>query len=175
MTNPLARLRRSFGSLQKRILSETRTTRPHSKQQQRSFGSQLPGLRTPKFWGAAGASLNFGIVGASLYDAADGSLDRVSLNMTGALAVWSLLFMRWSWRIVPRNHLLFLCHFVNVGAQSFQWHRKWQSLQFSSCGREIISVEGGESRSFAPSSSSAEKKSIAAASDVFGRGEEIIC
>ena len=43
--------------------------------------------------------------------------------MTAALCVYSLTFMRYSLAVTPKNYLLFLCHFVNEGAQLTQGYR----------------------------------------------------
>ncbi|CAL1285202.1 unnamed protein product [Larinioides sclopetarius] len=40
--------------------------------------------------------------------------------MTLALCIYSLLFMRFAWRVQPRNLLLFACHFTNECAQITQ-------------------------------------------------------
>uniref|UniRef100_A0A914EE66 Mitochondrial pyruvate carrier n=1 Tax=Acrobeloides nanus TaxID=290746 RepID=A0A914EE66_9BILA len=40
--------------------------------------------------------------------------------MTVALLVYSSVFMRFAWKVQPRNLLLFACHFTNVNAQSGQ-------------------------------------------------------
>ena len=43
--------------------------------------------------------------------------------MTGALCIYSATFMRYSLAVTPKNYLLFLCHFVNEGAQLTQGYR----------------------------------------------------
>jgi len=43
--------------------------------------------------------------------------------MTAALTVYSATFMRYSLAVTPKNYLLFLCHFVNSGAQLTQGYR----------------------------------------------------
>jgi hypothetical protein len=43
--------------------------------------------------------------------------------MTGALVVYSAIFMRYALAIQPRNYLLFGCHFINEGAQLTQGYR----------------------------------------------------
>jgi len=40
--------------------------------------------------------------------------------MTTALMFYSLVFMRFAWRVQPRNYLLFACHLTNSTAQSVQ-------------------------------------------------------
>lgn len=43
--------------------------------------------------------------------------------MTGALVIYSCVFMRYALAVQPRNYLLFACHFVNEGAQLTQGYR----------------------------------------------------
>ncbi|KAF9353901.1 pyruvate transporter mpc1 [Mortierella sp. AD094] len=49
--------------------------------------------------------------------------EMISGNMTGALTVYSLLFMRFAWMVQPRNYLLFACHATNETAQLIQGYR----------------------------------------------------
>eukprot|EP01134_Creolimax_fragrantissima_P003597 CFRG3597T1 len=44
----------------------------------------------------------------------------VNPGMTGALLVYSSLFMRWSLAIYPPNYALFACHVTNFAAQGIQ-------------------------------------------------------
>jgi hypothetical protein len=46
--------------------------------------------------------------------------------MTGALIIYSATFMRNALAVQPKNYLLFLCHFVNEGAQLTQGCRYLQ-------------------------------------------------
>lgn len=46
--------------------------------------------------------------------------------MTGALVIYSATFMRYALAVQPKNYLLFLCHFVNEGAQLTQGYRYLQ-------------------------------------------------
>ncbi|XP_014773943.1 mitochondrial pyruvate carrier 1-like protein isoform X2 [Octopus bimaculoides] len=48
---------------------------------------------------------------------------RHQLRRNGALTIYSLLFMRFAWKVQPRNLLLFACHFTNVSAQLTQGTR----------------------------------------------------
>lgn len=50
-------------------------------------------------------------------------VEKVSPNMTIALMVYSLLFMRFAVRVQPRNWLLFACHGTNEVAQCYQLQR----------------------------------------------------
>ncbi|TNY18972.1 hypothetical protein DMC30DRAFT_401593 [Rhodotorula diobovata] len=43
--------------------------------------------------------------------------------MTLALMSYSLVFMRFAWRVQPRNYLLFACHATNATAQGLQGAR----------------------------------------------------
>ncbi|KAG0231881.1 pyruvate transporter mpc1 [Actinomortierella wolfii] len=49
--------------------------------------------------------------------------ELISGNMTAALTVYSLLFMRFAWMVQPRNYLLFACHATNETAQLVQGYR----------------------------------------------------
>jgi hypothetical protein len=52
--------------------------------------------------------------------------------MTGALVIYSATFMRYALAVQPKNYLLFLCHFVNEGAQLTQGYRYLQYHKTSS-------------------------------------------
>eukprot|EP01119_Soliformovum_irregulare_P011619 TRINITY_DN2932_c0_g1_i1.p1 TRINITY_DN2932_c0_g1~~TRINITY_DN2932_c0_g1_i1.p1 ORF type:complete len:146 (-),score=26.77 TRINITY_DN2932_c0_g1_i1:26-430(-) len=69
--------------------------------------------------GTASALVNWGIPIAAI-----ASLQRdpatVDPIMTTILAGYSMLFMRWSVAVYPRNYVLFACHCVNAVAQSVQ-------------------------------------------------------
>ncbi|XP_076373736.1 mitochondrial pyruvate carrier isoform X2 [Tachypleus tridentatus] len=68
------------------------------------------------FWGPVA---NWGIPLAALADLKkDPSI--ISGKMTLALCIYSLLFMRFAWKVQPRNLLLFACHFTNESAQVTQ-------------------------------------------------------
>jgi hypothetical protein len=47
----------------------------------------------------------------------------ISGTMTAALCGYSATFMRYAMAVTPVNYLLFGCHFVNFGAQTFQGYR----------------------------------------------------
>ncbi|GAB1861757.1 Mitochondrial pyruvate carrier [Camponotus japonicus] len=47
----------------------------------------------------------------------------ISGKMTVALTLYSLVFMRFAWKVNPRNLLLFACHITNAGAQFAQGYR----------------------------------------------------
>jgi len=63
--------------------------------------------------------------------------------MTTALACYSMVFMRFAWRVQPRNYLLFACHFTNATAQSIQevrfvnyWHRGGREQRLELAAKE---------------------------------------
>ncbi|XP_055926439.1 mitochondrial pyruvate carrier 1-like isoform X2 [Argiope bruennichi] len=73
-------------------------------------------LCSTHFWGPVA---NWGIPIAAIADIKkDPSI--ISGKMTSALCVYSLLFMRFAWKVQPRNLLLFACHFTNECAQITQ-------------------------------------------------------
>ncbi|KAK9303969.1 hypothetical protein QLX08_004543 [Tetragonisca angustula] len=47
----------------------------------------------------------------------------ISGKMTLALALYSMMFMRFAMKVQPRNMLLFACHLVNTCAQLTQGYR----------------------------------------------------
>ncbi|KAL4708822.1 hypothetical protein ACJJTC_019338 [Scirpophaga incertulas] len=76
-------------------------------------------LMSTHFWGPVA---NWGIPLAAIADARkDPSF--ISGKMTFALSLYSLMFMRFAWRVQPRNMLLFACHFTNECAQLTQGAR----------------------------------------------------
>ncbi|GEQ72469.1 hypothetical protein JCM33374_g6156 [Metschnikowia sp. JCM 33374] len=77
-------------------------------------------LFTTHFWGPVS---NFGIPVAAVLDLKKDP-EYISGPMTGSLIMYSLVFMRYSLAISPKNYLLFGCHFVNEAAQlgqGFRW------------------------------------------------------
>jgi hypothetical protein len=81
------------------------------------------GWRTTHFWGPVA---NWGIALAGVYDMTQKDASHVSVPMTGTLAVYSLAFMRFAWRVSPRNYILLACHVFNEGVQLAQLYRKFQ-------------------------------------------------
>ncbi|PPQ80815.1 hypothetical protein CVT25_001940 [Psilocybe cyanescens] len=78
------------------------------------------------FWGPVA---NWGLPLAALADLKKDE-EMISGTMTTALMCYSMVFMRFAWRVQPRNYLLFACHATNATAQSVQeyrfvnyWHR----------------------------------------------------
>lgn len=60
--------------------------------------------------------------------------------MTFSLCVYSATFMRYALAVTPPNYLLFMCHFVNEGAQLTQGYRFLQWHQWG--GKERAGVAG---------------------------------
>ncbi|KAL4422362.1 hypothetical protein ABPG75_008559 [Micractinium tetrahymenae] len=83
------------------------------------------GPKTTHFWGPLA---NWGFVIAGLTDTMTKPPEAISRNMTGAMCVYSALFMRFAWAIQPRNYLLFACHASNEVVQLNQM-RRWASVQ----------------------------------------------
>ena len=68
------------------------------------------GPKTTHFWGPVA---NWGIVGAAILDY-NKPVENISKNMTAVMFFYSCFFMRFAWRVQPRNLLLFSCHFSNA-------------------------------------------------------------
>ncbi|KAM3959951.1 mitochondrial pyruvate carrier isoform 2-T2 [Aphomia sociella] len=76
-------------------------------------------LMSTHFWGPAA---NWGIPLAAIADTRkDPSF--ISGKMTFALTLYSVMFMRFAWKVQPRNLLLFACHLTNTCAQLTQGGR----------------------------------------------------
>ncbi|KAJ2073136.1 pyruvate transporter mpc1 [Coemansia sp. S100] len=76
-------------------------------------------LMSTHFWGPVA---NWGIPLSAIADFSS-SPEKISGKMTTALTFYSLLFMRFSWMVRPRNYLLFACHATNEVAQLVQLYR----------------------------------------------------
>ncbi|KAK9899678.1 putative mitochondrion protein [Cystobasidium minutum MCA 4210] len=72
------------------------------------------------FWGPVA---NWGLPLAAITDITTKDEKAISGPMTAALAAYSMVFMRFAWRVQPRNMLLFACHFTNATAQTLQGAR----------------------------------------------------
>jgi len=57
-------------------------------------------------------------------------VDMVSEKMTFALCIYSLLFIRFAWRVQPRNYLLMSCHIANETVQLYQLQRKFGGYDY---------------------------------------------
>jgi len=71
------------------------------------------------FWGPVA---NWGLPLAAISDLGK-SEEIISGTMTGTMMAYSTVFMRFAWRVQPRNYLLFACHFTNATTQSLQMGR----------------------------------------------------
>lgn len=73
-------------------------------------------LMSTHFWGPVA---NWGIPLAALSDIGKDP-KIISGTMTTALCLYSLIFMRFAYKVQPRNWLLFACHLTNFCAQCVQ-------------------------------------------------------
>lgn len=85
----------------------------------RAFLNSPVGPKTSHFWGPVA---NWGFVVAGLVDMKKPP-EMISGNMTGAMCVYSALFMRFAWMVQPRNYLLLVCHASNETVQLYQLSR----------------------------------------------------
>nr|XP_023684818.1 mitochondrial pyruvate carrier 1 [Paramormyrops kingsleyae] len=76
-------------------------------------------LMSTHFWGPVA---NWGLPIAAISDMKK-SPEIISGRMTFALTCYSLLFMRFAYKVQPRNWLLFACHLTNEAAQLIQGSR----------------------------------------------------
>ncbi|XP_035485071.1 mitochondrial pyruvate carrier 1 [Scophthalmus maximus] len=76
-------------------------------------------LTSTHFWGPIA---NWGLPIAAITDMKK-SPEIISGRMTFALTCYSLLFMRFAYKVQPRNWLLFACHLTNEAAQLVQGSR----------------------------------------------------
>ncbi|KAI3885322.1 hypothetical protein MKW98_002714 [Papaver atlanticum] len=86
--------------------------------------AEIMGPKTTHFWGPIA---NWGFVAAGLVDMQKPP-ELISGNMTGAMCVYSGLFMRFAWMVQPRNYLLLACHASNETVQLYQFSR-WAKAQ----------------------------------------------
>ena len=92
-------------------------------------------LMSTHFWGPVA---NWGLPMAAIADTKK-SPEFISPKMTFALSVYSLLFMRFAWRVEPRNYLLLLVHAVNETAQLVQGYRYYDYYHLG--GKDRITVD----------------------------------
>ncbi|XP_028391768.1 mitochondrial pyruvate carrier 1-like isoform X2 [Dendronephthya gigantea] len=78
----------------------------------------MPNFST-HFWGPVA---NWGIPLAAIADMKKDP-EYISGKMTTALCIYSALFMRFAWKVQPRNLLLLACHITNETAQIIQLGR----------------------------------------------------
>lgn len=67
------------------------------------------GPRTIHFWAPMA---NWGFVYAGI-SSMNKPMEQISERMQVVLTCYSGLFMRFAWKVQPRNYLLFACHFCN--------------------------------------------------------------
>ncbi|KAF0852312.1 mitochondrial UPF0041 domain-containing protein 2 (pyruvate transporter) [Andalucia godoyi] len=92
----------------------------------RAFLNSPTGPKTTHFWGPV-ANWSFFIAGlADLNKPAE----YISIPMTGALCLYSGLFMRFAWMVQPRNYLLLACHIANESVQSYHFVRALKAQKF---------------------------------------------
>lgn len=96
-------------------------------------------LMSTHFWGPIS---NWGIPLAALADIKKDP-QFISGRMTFALTLYSAVFMRFAWRVTPRNLLLLACHMANFSAQSYQGKLgvnifSKQTLKISSVFQEAV-------------------------------------
>nr|XP_019007239.1 mitochondrial protein [Kwoniella mangroviensis CBS 8507]OCF70700.1 mitochondrial protein [Kwoniella mangroviensis CBS 8507] len=77
---------------------------------------------------------NWGLPLAALSDIVNRDEESISGVMSPTLAAYSMIFMRFAWRVQPRNYLLFACHATNATAQLVQEGRYLNYWHFG--GRE---------------------------------------
>eukprot|EP00300_Choanocystis_sp_HF-7_P000763 c1062_g1_i1.p1 GENE.c1062_g1_i1~~c1062_g1_i1.p1 ORF type:complete len:165 (+),score=18.06 c1062_g1_i1:33-497(+) len=77
--------------------------------------------------GTVGALANWGIPLAAISHILENKdpINTIDPVMTSSLAIYSILFMRWSLAISPANYPLFICHVCNEAAQLFQLFRHY--------------------------------------------------
>ncbi|NWY02365.1 MPC1 protein, partial [Nothoprocta ornata] len=83
------------------------------------FSLFFPLFSLQHFWGPVA---NWGLPIAAFNDMKK-SPEIISGRMTFALCCYSLTFMRFAYKVQPRNWLLFACHFTNEVAQLIQGGR----------------------------------------------------
>ncbi|GAA6047289.1 hypothetical protein JCM3770_001869 [Rhodotorula araucariae] len=87
------------------------------------------------FWGPLA---NWGLPLAAITDLSSKDAKFISGPMTVALMSYSLVFMRFAWRVQPRNYLLFACHMTNATAQGLQGARFLQYNYFNESAKDKV-------------------------------------
>jgi len=90
-----------------------------------AFMNSPVGPKTIQFWAPAA---NWGLVLAAVADA-NKPAERISASMTTTLFFYSCFFMRFAWKVQPRNMLLFSCHMCNASMQGYLLMRRkaWEA------------------------------------------------
>ena len=100
------------GSSRRALACDTRAAAAMSSALMKFINSPT-GPKTTHFWGPVA---NWGFVLAGLEQTTKPE-HMISGPMTGALTVYSGLFMRFAWRVQPRNYILLACHTANGSVQ----------------------------------------------------------
>merc|ERR1712168_285577 len=108
--------RRNLHNLKPRTMAGTLARKAIDHLKSKEFRDYL---MSTHFWGPVA---NWGLPIAAISDMKK-SPEIISGRMTFALTCYSLLFMRFAYKVQPRNWLLFACHFTNEGAQLVQGSR----------------------------------------------------
>ncbi|KAE9467534.1 hypothetical protein C3L33_00558, partial [Rhododendron williamsianum] len=67
--------------------------------------------------------------------------EMISGNMTGAMCIYSALFMRFAWMVQPRNYLLLACHVSNESVQLYQLSRWAKGNGYLGAKKEVAASE----------------------------------
>ena len=85
-----------------------------------SFWNSPVGPKTIHFWAPMA---NWGFVVGGIIDLGKPE-EQISKQMAMTLCGYSTIFMRFAWKIQPRNWILFFCHFSNTCAQATLYMRR---------------------------------------------------
>uniref|UniRef100_A0A6M2DK43 Mitochondrial pyruvate carrier n=1 Tax=Xenopsylla cheopis TaxID=163159 RepID=A0A6M2DK43_XENCH len=94
-------------------------------------------LMSTHFWGPA---VNWGIPLAAISDSFKDP-KYISGKMTVALTLYSCIFMRFAWKVQPRNLLLLACHITNATAQVVQGTRFVKYHYLTNGNKNLLSTE----------------------------------
>eukprot|EP00448_Togula_jolla_P002319 CAMPEP_0170599732 /NCGR_PEP_ID=MMETSP0224-20130122/16959_1 /TAXON_ID=285029 /ORGANISM="Togula jolla, Strain CCCM 725" /LENGTH=222 /DNA_ID=CAMNT_0010924413 /DNA_START=115 /DNA_END=783 /DNA_ORIENTATION=+ len=83
---------------------------------------------TTHFWGPMA---NWGLALSGIYDASMKGPEIINERMSATQVLYSGLFVRFAWKVQPRNYLLASCHTANVCAQTNQLRRWVEHIQIS--------------------------------------------
>ena len=102
-----------------------------------AFVNSPVGPKTIHFWGPVA---NWGFVLAGILDM-NKPVECISERMTATLCCYSIMFMRFAWKVQPRNMILFACHFSNASAQAMLLARKIKYNMSDEAKREFQPAE----------------------------------
>ncbi|CAK8541136.1 unnamed protein product [Lathyrus sativus] len=85
----------------------------------RSFWNSPIGPKTTHFWGP---TFNWSLPIAAAMDTQKPP-EKISVNMTTGMCLYSGIFMRFAWVVKPRNIHLLICHMSNETVQLYQLSR----------------------------------------------------